>query len=319
MSVLNIVLWGDAGHQISWILGDYPQLNLIGYGNFKNPATIKDHYPDAIFFESFEEVLANPNVEMISLCSALREEQVEQSIHALAKGIHVYAEKPCAFKESDLDRIIEASKNSTANFHEMSGTLFEQPLWSMHELVKSGVLGDIVQVYAQKSYPYGDWRPKSEVIDGGLTMQCGVHALRFIEHVAGVEVNTIQAVETMKGETREGSDLRMASSMMGTLTNGGVFSVVSNYLKPQSFETWGYEELRIFGTKGMLEATEGFTKTKLVTHEKDFGEIDVSSKAPDWLQEVINHNLSNIEPYHNLEVELHPTRMVIQAKSQLSD
>lgn len=43
----------------------------------------------------------------------------------------------------------------------------------------------MVQVIAEKSYPYHERRPRDEDVDGGLILQCGVHAMRFVEHVAG--------------------------------------------------------------------------------------------------------------------------------------
>jgi predicted dehydrogenase len=308
-------LWGGNGHQIHRQLGNYPRLRLVALGGF-DPDTERDlhsEFPDASVCADLNELLAVPGLQLVSLCSPMRSEQADHAIAALEAGIHVYAEKPCATTEADLDRILAAAGRSSATFHEMAGTVCEQPYWGMRQLVQDGVIGEVVQVSAQKSYPYHDGRPLDEAVDGGLVAQNGVHALRFIEHVTGIRIATIEALDTPLGDARANSDLRMASSMMGRLENGGVFSVVANYLNPRGFGSWGNEMLRIFGTRGMLESVDGGTRTRLVVGDEDRGAIDISDPAPDWLACVIANAIDQQPMPMDLEAELHPTRLVLRA------
>lgn len=314
---LALGLWGTNGHQIHLALGQYPQLSLVAFGAMAPEAetALRESYPEARLCGTYEELLAVPGLAIVSLCSPRRADQADDAIAALEAGIHVYAEKPCAVDEAGLDRILAAAERSTAIFHEMAGTVCDQPYWAMRGLVEEGVLGEVVQVSAQKSYPFHAGRPLDEAIDGGLIAQAGVHALRFVEHVAGVRTTSIEAVATHLGDPRESSDLKMAATMMGRLENGGVFSVVANYLNPPGFGSWGNEMLRIFGTQGMLEATDGGKRTRLVVGEEDRGPIDVSTPGPDWLASVLAHASGGTPPLFDLETELHPTRMVLRAKA----
>lgn len=312
---VSLGLWGGNGHQIHRQLGDYPRLRLTALGGFdpETEGTLRTQYPDAVVCADFDEMLAVPNLQLISLCSPMRSDQAGQAIAALEAGIHVYAEKPCATTEADLDRILAAAKRGSATFHEMAGTVCDQPYWAMRQLVQDGVIGQVVQVSAQKSYPYHSGRPLDEAVDGGLVAQNGVHALRFIEHITGVPIVSIEAVDTPLGENRPDSDLRIASSMMGRLANGGLFSVVANYLNPPGFGSWGNEMVRIFGTKGLLEAVDGGTRTRLVIGDQDRGEIDLSGPTPDWLECVIANAIDGQPMPMDLETELHPTRLVLRA------
>jgi predicted dehydrogenase len=316
MSNLNLALWGGNGHQIQNELDDYPRLNLVAFGGFNSSESEKlsKRYPKAIHCETLDGILDLADVQLISLCSPQRSDQAEDAIRCLQKNINVYAEKPCAMNERDLDRILDAEANSQATFHEMAGTLFEQPYWAMHGMIESGVIGEVIQVSAQKSYPFYDGRPHSENIDGGQVAQNGVHALRFIEHVCGVEITDIRAISTPLGEKRKNSDLKMAASMMGHLSNGGIFSVVANYLNPKGFSSWGNEMLRVFGSKGMLESCDGGKRTRLVLDDTDRGPIENSSPAPDFLDLVIAHVADGSSMPFNLETELHPTRMALRAR-----
>jgi predicted dehydrogenase len=316
-SVLNFALWGGNGHQIQNNLERYPRLKLAAFGGFSSSDSDKlsEQYPEATLCESLEDILKQPGVQLISLCSPLRSEQADDAIRCLSKNISVYAEKPCAMNEADLDRILAAASKSQAHFHEMSGTLFEQPYWAMHKIIQSGSIGDVIQVSAQKSYPFYEGRPLSEDVDGGQVAQNGVHALRFVEHVCGVEAADIQALSTTLGEDRDNSDLKMAASMMGTLDNGGLFSIVANYLNPKGFPSWGNEMLRVFGSRGMLESCDGGQRTRWVVGDVDHGSIDTSETAPDFLNLVIAHVADGTPLPFSLETELHPTRMVLRARA----
>lgn len=106
-----------------------------------------------------------------------------------------------------------------------------------------------------------------------------MHALRFVEHVAGVRATTIKAMHTNLGEVRPNSGLKMAATMIGGLENGGLFNIVANYLNPTGFGSWGNEMLRIFGTKGIIEAVDGGVRTRLIVGDEDRGPIDTAATA----------------------------------------
>ncbi|MCL1856751.1 MAG: Gfo/Idh/MocA family oxidoreductase [Kiritimatiellaeota bacterium] len=313
MMSIPVGLWGSNGHQIHGVVERYPELKVVAFGAFADDAALRAQYPEAVPCATYEALLDVPGVRLVSLCSPLRGDQAGQAIAALKRGIHVYAEKPCCTTEAELDNVIAVAATGGAIFHEQAGTVCDQPWWAMRQIAQSGQLGDIVQVVAQKSYPFQDWRPLSETVDGGLTAQSGVHALRLVEHVTGIRIATIDALETSLGETRPGSDLKMASSMMGRLDNGGLFSATANYLNQPGVGTWGNEMLRVFGTHGMLEACDGGTRTRLVLGNDDCGTLDTSAQPPDWLRCFLDQILHGTPMPFDLATELHPTRMVLRA------
>jgi predicted dehydrogenase len=226
----------------------------------------------------------------------------------------VLAEKPCAFTERELDEIEEAAARCGVRFHEMSGTIFEEPYLSMTRLVREGAVGTVVQVFAQKSYPMYPGRPQDEEIDGGLIRQVAIHAVRMVEQVAGVRISAVQAVETSLGNPVEGGGLQVAAGLQMKLDNGGVATVIANYLNPLGFGRWGNETLRIFGTGGLLESVEGGTRTHWVRGDEDLGPIPVVPAPPTDFDRLVDSILDGTPPQHSLEEELHGTRIVIRAK-----
>jgi predicted dehydrogenase len=316
MSRLGVGLYGTNGHQIQNALRDHPRAELAATAAFDRHA-LPDALrvkPDVHHYATLDSMLASPRVQLVSLCSPLRKDQAREAIRCLEAGKHVYAEKPCALSEAELHEIVSASRRTGRCFREMSGTAFEQPYLAMRRVVQSGALGTVVQVLAQKSYPYHDRRPQDEDVDGGLLLQAGVHAFRFVEHVGCVRIAETLALETTLGNPREGR-LRMAVSMSARLENGGVASILCNYLNPPTFGSWGNESLRIFGTQGMVEAVDGGKRTRLVLTTGDRGPLDVSEPGVNWLDLYMAEILGEAKLPLPLEEDIHPTRMVLRAKA----
>ena len=315
MSKINIGLYGINGHQVHNHLVDHPVGTCAAIAGI-DPAIIPQPFrdnPEFTIYDDLQSLRKDDRIHLISLCSPRRREQAEHAVQCMEAGKHVYAEKPCAMTEEDLDAILITSERTGLLFHEMAGTAFTQPYYKMREIVQSGILGPVVQVFAQKSYPHHNKRPQDENVDGGLLLQVGVHALRFIEHVAGEKVAEIFAIETQKGNPDTGH-LRMAASMMMRLYSGGVASVLCNYLNPRAFGIWGNESLRIFGTNGFVESVDGGTKTRLVLQEEDKGALTIEHGGYDYLDLYLNTLLGRGMMPMPLEIEVHPTRVLIRAK-----
>jgi predicted dehydrogenase len=319
LPAVNIAIYGANGHQIHDLLVNRPNARLVGIAEFPRekllPALRAD--PEVRDFSNLAELLADPRVELVSLCSPRRRDQAADAIRALAAGKHVYAEKPCAFDEAELDEILRVAQQTGKMFREMAGTAFLQPYYAMREIVRAGRIGRVVQVIAEKSYPFHVGRPQDEDIDGGLIRQCAIHGVRFVEHVAGARVRSIRAMESTASNPVAGGGLRMAACLMMELEGGGLASVVANYLNPPGTGIWGYETLRILGDEGLVESTQSGGRTRLVIGGRDFGRLDLSAPGIEYLTAYLNAIRGVGDMPVTLEEELSPTRWVIRAKQTL--
>ena len=314
----RIGLYGDNGHQIHHELAGQSNAVAVAAAEI-SPSQLEEAFGRTggiRLHASLDDLLADEEVEAVSLCSPRRIDQAADAERALRAGKHVYAEKPCAMREEDLNRLIATATERGLIFREMAGTAFEQPYFAMRGLVQDGRIGEVVAVTAEKSYPYFEGRAQDEALDGGLILQCAVHALRFIEHVAGVKISGIDARETTLGNPEAHGGLRMASVLMMELENGGVATVSANYLNPRGAGVWGYESLRIFGTQGMVESSHGGARTRLVVGNQDLGAIETSTAGLRYLDAFLKTIRGEAEMPVSLEEELSPTRWAIRAKSQ---
>ena len=149
----GIGLDGVNGHQVTRHLEKHTSAQLLAVAgiepdklpeSFRNDNHVKR-------YGTLAELLKDPKVELVSLCSPRRRDQADDAIACLRAGKHVYAEKPAAMTEADLDRILATVKDTGKHFHEMAGSVFHQPFLGMRKVVQSGILGTVVQVFAQKS------------------------------------------------------------------------------------------------------------------------------------------------------------------------
>ncbi len=319
MTKLKVGIYGANGHQIWNFLEGYdrieftaasavPQSRLEKYSAFRNN-TLK-------IYDSLDEMLEKGGIDLVCLCSPIRAEQANDAIKALKANVSVYAEKPAALTEAELDMILEAEKASSAEFHEIADTVFFEPYDTMRKLIKDGEIGEVVQVYVQKSYPNGfNSRPEDARVDGGITRQAGIHAMRFIEHCCGIKIDRVNAFETTKGAPDFKKNLVMASSVSMTLENGAVASACINYCNPAAFGMWGNESVRVFGTKGVIEITDGGRRTHLWNDKGDLGEFaSMKTSTKPFFHFLAEHLLDGTPMPFDSETELHPLRAVIRMK-----
>lgn len=312
----GVGLYGINGHQILAHLLDNPRARPAAAAQIPELrlAGLQEAHPDMRRYESLDGMLRNDGVRLVSLCSPIRAHQFEDALACMRAGRHVYAEKPCALSVRELDELMNTAAACGVVFHEMAGTAFDEPYRTMAGVVRSGVLGEVVQVLAQKSYPYFAARPQDEAVDGGLLCQVGIHALRMVEHAAGKRILEVAATETKLGNPDSSGGLHMAASYMMRLEGGAIASVIANYLNQPGFGLWGNEALRIFGTKGFVEAVDGGAKTRLVIGDRDLGPLGIQPGARDYF-ELILDELEGIAPTPlSPEDELHPLRAVLRAK-----
>jgi predicted dehydrogenase len=317
---IRVGLYGTEGHQIHAALENHPHAELAAVAAFKPEACPPWFARQGVkVLGSLDELLAEPDIQLVSFCSPFKDEQGEHIIRCLQAGKHAYAEKPCCMDEPTLDRILETARRTGRRFHEMAGTAWEEPYATIRETIASGAIGEVIQIHAQKSYPWTAWRPADERVDGGLSLQVGVYATRFAEHVAGLKISSIALRETKLGNDKPGSECRRAASFLMEFTNGGVGGGVANYCCPASpsWPKWGYESLIVFGSRGFVECLDGGRIGQLIVEGQPPVSLDFTTPRTPFfdlfLEEIRSgKDLIPMSP----EAETSPTRWVIRAKNQ---
>jgi predicted dehydrogenase len=264
MKPVPVACVGSNGHQIVGLLKGLVSARLTGVAEMDpvRRKALEDAHPDVLTgvprFATLAEVLQKTECDLVSLCSARRDRQAEQIMACLEAGRHVLAEKPLCTTLEDLERIRAVAKKAGRKVWAMLTMLNMPVLAEFGRIVRSGELGEIGQVYAQKSYKFGGKRPQDRGVDGGIT-QASIHAISFVRGTTGLEFTGISAHEGSVGNPERGQ-LQVEFAITARLSNGALCQITANYLNPKCASWWGNDQLRIFGTRGMIEAVDGFTR-----------------------------------------------------------
>jgi hypothetical protein len=105
----------------------------------------------------------------------------------------------------------------------------------------------------------------------------------------------------------------MAAVFSVELENGAVGSINLNYLNPSNFGVWGNDQLRVFGTRGMVETVDGFRRHRLYLP----GREDTALPFPDhlvsplYIEHYVNYSLDGTPMPTPFEEEMAMTRATL--------
>lgn len=307
---IGIGLYGGNGHVPLSDLAGHPRGRVVAIAGLAvDSATL----PEARRLGGLDELLAEPDVDLVVLCSRRRDAQEADALRCLEAGRHVLAEKPAALDEDGLDRLIAACRRTRRLFREMSGSGHAGPWPHLGRLIAAGRIGTPIQVCARKSYPMADWRPADEGVDGGIIRQAAVHGLRWIEHGLGLAIEDADAIRTRVGCPAPGGPYTAAILTL-RLAGGAVGTLAANYANPLGLGSWGDDALRVYGTTGMIEVADNGARWRLVDADRNHGwRPTCADEDRSWLDRLIDEILDGTPFPCSLEDDLHPTRIALRA------
>lgn len=179
------------------------------------------------------------------------------SAACLARGLHVYSEKPLATTFADLSMLENAWRGSGKALGGMFNYRFSPWFMAMESAVAAGEIGALRQIHAQKSYRMGT-RPdfyKSRATFGGIIPWVAIHAIDWAAAFGGDCLWTSAAHSTC--ENRNNGDMEASSAILMGMENGVIATVTADFFRPDGSARHDDDRLRLTGTRGMLEAVDG--------------------------------------------------------------
>ena len=146
--------------------------------------------PGVRCYKSAQEVIADPQVEAVFICTPNHLNQ-PLTLQALRAGKHVFCEKPPALDAGGMEEVIEAERRAKGK-KVMYGFnhRHHDSVKKAKELIDSNSYGRILWMRGRygKSVDqsfYSDWRSKKELAGGGILIDQGVHMLDLFLMMAG--------------------------------------------------------------------------------------------------------------------------------------
>ena len=153
-------------------------LNLVGVYDIKPERNELARSRGIHAYDSFEELLADPNVEIVTIATP-NEVHCPIAVAALDAGKHVVSEKPVTLSSALLDKMIDAANRNNRIFTVHQNRRWDNEILAVKELKEKDELGEIFnvesRVHGSRGIP-GDWRAKKEH-GGGMLLDWGVHLI----------------------------------------------------------------------------------------------------------------------------------------------
>jgi predicted dehydrogenase len=181
--------------------------------------------------------------QAVSICTPPKE-HLPLAEAVAARGIACLCEKPPARTLGETEAIVQAFGAAGAVLQFAFCHRFHLPVMQAQELIASGRLGRIIQIYNRFGFRFGraghSWFTDAEVAGGGVLIDTLVHSVDIFRALAGEITHVDAAVSTTLPVAVEDS-----ASMQVVSESGAIGSLNCSWVTPVS-----EAEVRIYGTEG---------------------------------------------------------------------
>ena len=226
-------------------------------------------YPKTHITDSFEALLANPEIDLVIICSpnALHYSQAKAAMQA---GKHVIVEKPFTVNSTEAQSLIEISKETGKQLFPFHNRRWDSDLLTLKHIIAQGYLGKIVDYESRfdrftPEIVRATW--KYQQIEGGGTLfDLGIHLIDQSVNLFGVP---------------EGVFARLFNQREGSLTDDSfdlklIYPDLNVTLKASVFAKEAGPRFQVHGTSGSfvkygLDAQEAMLRKGKKPGSKGFG------------------------------------------------
>jgi len=218
-----------------------PKFNLH---SIVTTGTLAAHnYPKAHILSSYTDLLANPDIDLVIVCSP-NTLHYSQAKAALLAGKHVVVEKPFTVNSTEAQSLIEICRQSGKYLFPFHNRRWDSDLLTLKHIIKQGYLGKIVEYESRfdrftPEISRAAWRYQQEE-GGGTLFDLGIHLID-------------QAV-CLFGKP-EGVFARLFNQRKGSITDDSfdlklIYSDLNVTLKASVFVKEAGPRLQVHGTSG---------------------------------------------------------------------
>jgi len=239
--------------------------------------------------DSYEQVLADPNVDAVVLATphSLHESQI---IAAAAAGKHIHVEKPITLDRSGADRAAEATRKAGVVLAVGYCRRFHPSVVEVRRRLAEGRLGAVISMVAQHTTSTGqfiapdNWRAAPEEAPGGALTAVGVHALDHMIEFAG-RVRDVRCV-TARNIPGPSDD---TTTVMLRFDGGATGLIFCSVATATSFS------FTLYGSKGLAEISRPNLQTLRFVPTSEQAPTGPVTAPPDEISEHPGFNMLNAE------------------------
>ncbi len=213
----------------------------------KSREEFADEYDCPRTFDSYEEVLADPEIEGVMLITPnpVHREQIVQAAEA---GKHVFVDKPITNTVAEAKEAVAACQQAGVTLQIGHNTRKQSVVRHMKQAVAAGELGKVTMAESQSSGATGlkltpkQWRYYREQAPACPLMQLGIHWIDALHSILGPTKRVWGRLVHLASP----ADIDDTILTILELESGALCYVGSNYVVPHS------RYLYLYGTEGCL-------------------------------------------------------------------
>ena len=172
---------------------------------------------DATPYASLKEMLANPKLDVVAICTPSGA-HMEPALEAAKAGKHVVVEKPLEINLKRCDRIIKACEKNGVVLSTIFPSRFHDASQTLKKAIDAGKFGTLTlgDAYVkwfrtQEYYDSGQWRGTWELDGGGALMNQAIHSVDLLTWLMGPVESLSAHTSTLAHERIEVEDVATAS------------------------------------------------------------------------------------------------------------
>lgn len=293
---LRFAILGTSGHAnrvVAPILKQIPDVSLIGAAGSapgKGTQFAKQHMlPRG--YQSFEELLADPQIDAVWLCSP-NHMHARQVVQCAAAGKHILVEKPLATTLRDADAAAQAVDRAKVTLRVGYQHRFRPAHRRLRELVRSGMVGQIgyFRIHRFWRFPYYEdqdtagppkWRQSPAESGGWVINDIGSHLLDLMLWITGAKGKTAGALLASQKFATTTED---STSVLVQLDKAGI-----GIMETSGANDSPGSRIEIYGSTGWIRAENTLTGAPtILTHDGQSLEFAPFEIVDTYREEVID-------------------------------
>jgi predicted dehydrogenase len=294
---VRVAIVGTVGHptEITRPLAVLPDVEVVAVSDADRGALARfargPLLKNARQYTDYRAMLDREQLDMVAVCNS-NGERAGAVLEAASRKLHVIAEKPLATQRADFDRIKQVVARNGVKLGMLLPMRYSPSYLALKKIVAEGLIGEVAQIGAQKSYKTGDrpeWMRRRSTY-GSTMLWIGPHMIDLMLWASGRDFTEAVSFASHIGFPEIG-DMENATGTLFRMDNGGVAALRMDYFRTETAATHGDDRLRLAGTKGIAEyqASTGVTLMTPDRKPEVIGDLpDGGSVFVDFVQHVYN-------------------------------
>ena len=211
--------------------------------------TVKNNIDPKIVIKDYKEILKDPTIEAVVICSPTNL-HAQMIIEAAQAGKQIFCEKPIDHDLKKIADALEAVKKAGVFLQIGFNRRFDHNFLRVRNLVKEGKIGkpQIVKITSRDPSP-----PPVEYVkvSGGLFLDMTIHDFDMARYLVGEEVEEVYAVGGVLVDKKIGEAGDIDTAVITLKYKSGAMGIIDNCRQA----VYGYDQrVEVFGSGGCLIA-----------------------------------------------------------------